>query len=118
MHVAQFDRRLVERVLHRNADGLDRLEIAIGPHTENQQESVRRFDAEARSKPFESCPTKYCSGIEARSHAFCPKLMIPMDRGPWVVFTHSDIRWGELMRISITRCEYADRSAGESRPSP
>jgi hypothetical protein len=80
-----------------------------GPHTEYQQQFVRRFCAEARSLPLESRPTKYCNGTDARSHAFCPKPMIDTERGPWLVFTHRESRWGELIRISITRCEYADK---------
>ena len=56
-----------------------------GPHTEYQLELVRRFVAEARSKPFLSRPIKYCNGTDARSQAFCPKPMIDILRSPCVV---------------------------------
>jgi len=63
-----------------------------GPHTEYHDEFVRLFCAEARSLPFESRPMKYCSGTEARSHAFCPKPMIDTPRGPCVVYAHRNSR--------------------------
>jgi len=45
MHVAQFDRRLVQRILHRDRDRLDGCQVPERSHTEYQQQFVRLFEA-------------------------------------------------------------------------
>jgi len=56
-----------------------------GPHTDIQNEFVRRLFVEARSVPDLSIPLKYCNGTEARSHTFWPKGWISIRRGPSAV---------------------------------